>query len=47
MVQVTVDNNIGGSASTSAMKTNVAVTTVQGSVAKSTFSGKCDQICPK
>ena len=34
MVQVTVDNNIGGSASTSAMKMNVAVTTVQGSVAK-------------
>ena len=40
VVQVTTNNNIGGSASTLAMKTNVAVTTVKGSVAKTSETVK-------
>lgn len=47
VVQVTVDNNIGGSASTSAMKMNVAVTTVQGSVAKMSDTVKSSKILKK
>ena len=47
MVQVTVDNNIGGSASTSVMKTNVAVTTVKGSVAKTSETVKSSKIPKK
>ena len=44
MVQVIVDNNIDGSASTSAMATNVAVTTVKGSVAKTSETVKSSKI---
>ena len=47
MVQVTVDNNIGGSASTSVMKTNVAVTKVKGSVAKTSETVKSSKILKK
>ena len=46
-VQVTVDNNIGGSASTSVMKMNVAVTTVKGSVAKTSQTVKSSKILKK
>ena len=47
VVQVTIDNNIGGSASTSVMKMNVAVTTVKGSVAKTSETVKSSKILKK
>ena len=46
MVQVTVDNKLGDSATTSSVKTNVAVTTVQGSVAKTSENVETSK-CPK
>ena len=47
VVQVTVDNNIDGSASTSAMATNIAVPTVKGSVAKTSEIVKSSKIPKK
>ena len=47
VVQVTVDNKSGGSASTSSMKTNVAVTTVKGSVEKTSPNFNSSKILKK
>ena len=47
VVKVTVDNKLSDSASTSSMKTNVAVTTVQGSVTKTSENLKTSKSSKK